>query len=90
MRRASVSYVRQAAQPFLTTSGGGHVPNPRPLAAAAGRLACAQRALAPRKRGSSRRREAVAKAAGLHAHADVNAAQNILRAGLALRAAGAA
>lgn len=52
---------------FLTTSDGRHVPNPRPLAAAAGRLASAQQALARRKRGSSRRRKAVARVAGLHA-----------------------
>lgn len=52
---------------FVTTSDGSHVPNPRPLAAAAGRLASAQQALARKKRGSSRRRKAVARVAGLHA-----------------------
>jgi putative transposase len=48
---------------FLTTSDGAHVPNPRPLAAAAGRLARAQRAVARKKRGSKRRRAAAAKVA---------------------------
>ena len=52
---------------FLTTSDGGHVPNPRPLAAAAGRLTRAQRSLARKKRGSNRRRKAVTKVAALHA-----------------------
>jgi putative transposase len=52
---------------FLTTSAGSHVPNPRPLATAAGRLARAQRALARHQRGSSRRRKTVARVAGLHA-----------------------
>jgi putative transposase len=51
---------------FLTTSDGTYVPNPRHLAAAAGRLAAAQRELASKKRGSSRRRKAVAKVVRLH------------------------
>ena len=51
---------------FLTTSGGRHVPNPRPLAAAADRLAAAQRSLSRKKRGSNRRRKAVRKVAALH------------------------
>jgi putative transposase len=51
---------------FLTTSEGGHIPNPRPLAATADRLAEVQRALAPKKRGSGRRRKAVQKVADLH------------------------
>ena len=52
---------------FLTTSDGGHVPNPRPLAATADRLAVAQRAVARKKRGSNRRRKAVRKVAAFHA-----------------------
>jgi putative transposase len=52
---------------FLTTSDGEHMPNPRSLAAAAERLASAQRSLARKKRGSNRRRRAVAKVAALHA-----------------------
>jgi putative transposase len=51
---------------FLTTSDGTHVPNPRHLAASAGQLAAAQRDLARKKRGSLRRKEAVAKVARLH------------------------
>ena len=51
---------------FLTTSDGTHVPNPRYLAAAAGRLTAVQRALARKKRGSTRRRKAAAKVARLH------------------------
>jgi putative transposase len=52
---------------FLTTSDGTHVPNPRPLAAAAERLAVAQRALARKKRGSNRRRTAAQRAGQVHA-----------------------
>lgn len=51
---------------FLTTSDGKHVPNPRLLAATAGRLAVAQRSLDRKKRGSERRRKAVRKVAALH------------------------
>ena len=51
---------------FLTTSDGVHVPNPRHLAASAGRLTAAQRNLARKKRGSNRRKKAVAKVARLH------------------------
>ncbi len=51
---------------FLTTSDGKHVPNPRPLAVAADRLAVAQRSLASKKRSSNRRRKAVRKVAALH------------------------
>jgi len=51
---------------FLTTSDGTHVPNPRHLAATAGRLAAAQRDLARKKRGSKRRGKAAIKVAGLH------------------------
>jgi putative transposase len=54
---------------FLTTSDGTHVPNPRHLAATAGRLAAAQRDLARKKRGSNRRKKAVAKVARLHGKA---------------------
>jgi putative transposase len=51
---------------FLTTSDGTHVPSPRHLAASAGQLTAAQRDLAPKKRGSNRRKKAVAKVARLH------------------------
>ncbi|WP_239121115.1 RNA-guided endonuclease InsQ/TnpB family protein, partial [Planomonospora parontospora] len=52
---------------LVTTSGGGHIGNPRHLAASADRLAAAQRDLARKKRGSARRRKAVARVAALHA-----------------------
>jgi putative transposase len=51
---------------FLTSSDGTHVHNPRHLATTAGRLAAAQRDLARKKRGSTRRKKAAAKVAGLH------------------------
>ncbi|MEO3789714.1 transposase [Nonomuraea sp. B10E15] len=52
---------------LVTTSDGDRVANPRHLAATAGRLADAQRDLARKKRGSKRRRIAVARVAALHA-----------------------
>jgi putative transposase len=52
---------------LVTTSDGGQVANPRHLAATADRLADAQRDLARKKRGSKRRRKAVAHVATLHA-----------------------
>ena len=51
---------------FLATSNGTHVPNPRHLAASAGRLAAAQQDLARKRRGSNRRKKAAAKVARLH------------------------
>ncbi|GAA3109807.1 MULTISPECIES: RNA-guided endonuclease InsQ/TnpB family protein [Nonomuraea] len=51
---------------LVTTSGGVHLANPRHLAATADRLAEAQRDLARKKRGSKRRRKAVARVAALH------------------------
>ncbi|MET8865448.1 transposase [Nonomuraea sp. NPDC004580] len=51
---------------LVTTSGGEHLANPRHLAATADRLAAAQRDLARKKRGSKRRRKAVARVAALH------------------------
>ncbi|MEU4541345.1 transposase [Streptosporangium sp. NPDC023825] len=50
----------------VTTSDGDHLDNPRHLAASADRLAVAQRDLARTKRGSNRRRKAVARVAALH------------------------
>jgi len=54
---------------FLTTSDGEHVPNPRPLAMVAERLAAAQQSLARKKRGSNRRRKATQKVAALYGKA---------------------
>lgn len=51
---------------FLTTSDGAHLPNPQHLAAASDRIAVAQQDLARKKRGSCRRRKAVARVARLH------------------------
>jgi putative transposase len=51
---------------FLTTSDGGHFPNPRHLASTVDNLAKAQQALARKRRGSKRRRNAVAQVAALH------------------------
>jgi putative transposase len=62
----SAAGVDMGVASFLTTSSGAHVPNPRHLAATSERLAAAQRDLARKKRGSSRRRKAVVKVAGLH------------------------
>ncbi|MEU6411814.1 transposase [Microbispora sp. NPDC046933] len=52
---------------LATTSDGDPLANPRHLAASAGRLAAAQQALTRKKRGSKRRRKAVARVAALHA-----------------------
>ncbi|WP_329255322.1 transposase [Actinoallomurus sp. NBC_01490] len=52
---------------LVTTSDGEHLTNPRHLAVTAGRLAAAQRDLARKKRGSKRRRNAVARVAAPHA-----------------------
>ncbi|MEU4549306.1 RNA-guided endonuclease InsQ/TnpB family protein [Nonomuraea dietziae] len=52
---------------LLTTSDGGQLANPRHLAASADRLVTAQQVLARKKRGSKRRRKAVARVAALHA-----------------------
>ncbi|MEV1173140.1 transposase [Nonomuraea sp. NPDC049784] len=52
---------------LVTTSDGEHLDNPRHLAATADRLAIAQRDLARKKRGSKRRRKAVARVATLYA-----------------------
>jgi putative transposase len=51
---------------FLATSDGTHVPSPRHLAVSAGQLAAAHRDLARKKRGSNRRKTAVAKIGKLH------------------------
>ncbi|MEU4533387.1 transposase [Streptosporangium sp. NPDC023825] len=51
---------------LVTTSDGEHLANPRHLAASAERLAAAQRDLARKKRGSTRRRKAVARVTALH------------------------
>jgi putative transposase len=51
---------------FATKSDGTHIPNPRHLAASAEQLTTAQRDLSRKKRGSNRRRKAVARVAELY------------------------
>ncbi|MEU8381821.1 transposase [Streptosporangium sp. NPDC048865] len=63
----AVAGVDMGVASLLTTSDGVHVDNPRHLAASADRLAAARRDLARKKRGSKRRRKAVARVAALHA-----------------------
>jgi putative transposase len=69
---------------FLTTSDGTHVPNPRHLAVSAGQLAAAQQNLARKKRGSTRRKKAVAKVSGLHAKVRRQRLDHAHKAALAL------
>ncbi|GIH48316.1 putative transposase [Microbispora rosea] len=52
---------------LVTTSDGEHLANPRHLQSSADRLRAAQQDLARKKRGSKRRRKAVARVAALHA-----------------------
>ncbi|GGL05796.1 transposase [Planomonospora parontospora subsp. antibiotica] len=69
---------------LVTTSDGTHVANPRHLAATADRLATAQRDLARKKRGSQRRRKAVARVAALHAKVRRQRLDHAHKAALAL------
>ncbi|MFF5207074.1 RNA-guided endonuclease InsQ/TnpB family protein [Streptosporangium sp. NPDC000396] len=69
---------------LVTTSDGDPVDNPRHLAASADRLAAAQRALARKKRGSTRRRKAVARLASLHAKVRRQRLDSAHKAALAL------
>ncbi|WP_189236874.1 RNA-guided endonuclease InsQ/TnpB family protein, partial [Planomonospora parontospora] len=69
---------------LVTTSGGGHIGNPRHLAASADRLAAAQRDLARKKRGSTRRRKAAARVAALHAQVRRQRLDHIHKTALAL------
>ncbi|MEU1876022.1 transposase [Streptosporangium sp. NPDC020072] len=62
----AVAGIDMGVASLVTTSGGEHVANPRYFAVTADRLAAAQRALAHKKRGSRRRRKAVARVAALH------------------------
>ncbi|MEU8108331.1 transposase [Nonomuraea muscovyensis] len=63
----AVAGIDMGVASLATTSDGHHIDNQRHLAACADRLASAQRALARKKRGSRRRRKAVARVAALHA-----------------------
>ncbi|SDH61628.1 putative transposase [Sinosporangium album] len=64
---AAVAGIDMGVASLVTTSDGEHLDNPRHLAASADRLAVAQRDLSRKKRGSKRRRKAVARVAALHA-----------------------
>ncbi|GAT67460.1 transposase [Planomonospora sphaerica] len=72
---------------LVTTSDDEHLANPRHLAATADRLADAQRDLARKKRGSQRRRKAVARVAALHAQVRRQRLDHAHKAALALVAA---
>ncbi|MBG0825261.1 transposase [Planomonospora sp. ID91781] len=72
---------------LVTTSDDEHLANPRHLAATADRLADAQRDLARKKRGSKRRRKAVARVAALHAMVRRQRLDHAHKAALALVAA---
>ncbi|MEO3886220.1 transposase [Nonomuraea sp. B5E05] len=72
---------------LVTTSDGKHLSDPRHLAASAGRLAAAQRTLARKERGSTRRRKAVARVAALHARVRRQRLDGAHKAALALVAA---
>ncbi|MFG3437607.1 RNA-guided endonuclease InsQ/TnpB family protein [Nonomuraea sp. NPDC047897] len=69
---------------LVTTSEGHRIDNQRHLAACAGRLASAQRDLARKKRGSKRRRKAVARVAALHAKVRRQRVDGAHKAALAL------
>ncbi|WP_240196856.1 transposase [Nonomuraea lactucae] len=69
---------------LVATSDGEHVANPRHLAATATRLAAAQQDLARKKRGSRRRRTAVARVAALHAKVRRGRLDSAHKAALAL------
>ncbi|MEV4358137.1 transposase [Nonomuraea sp. NPDC049625] len=69
---------------LATTSDGDHLDNQRHLATCAGRLAAAQRELAGKKRGSKRRRKAVARVATLHAKVRRQRLDSAHKAALAL------
>ncbi|MFC7383085.1 RNA-guided endonuclease InsQ/TnpB family protein [Sphaerisporangium rhizosphaerae] len=72
---------------LATTSDGEHLVNPRHLTASADRLAAAQRELALKKRGSKRRRKAVARLAALHGKVRRQRLDGAHKAALALVAA---
>ena len=63
----AVAGIDMGVASLATTSDGEHLANPRHLATSAKRLAVAQQDLARKKRGSKRRRKAVARVAALHA-----------------------
>ncbi|WP_246089899.1 transposase [Nonomuraea deserti] len=85
----AVAGIDMGVASLATTSDGEHLTNPRHLAASADRLAAAQRALARKKRGSKRRRKAVARVAALHAKVRRQRLDGAHKAALALVRTGA-
>ncbi|QYC44391.1 putative transposase [Nonomuraea coxensis DSM 45129] len=83
----AVAGIDMGVASLVTTSGGDHLANPRHLAATADRLSDAQRDLARKKRGSKRRRKAVARVAALHAKVRRQRLDHAHKAALALVAA---
>ncbi|MEU8364915.1 transposase [Nonomuraea sp. NPDC048882] len=80
----SVAGIDMGVASLVTTSDGEHIANPRHLAATADRLAAAQQSLACKKRGSKRRRKAVARVAALHAQVRHQRLDHAHKAALAL------
>ncbi|MFI6629189.1 RNA-guided endonuclease InsQ/TnpB family protein [Nonomuraea fuscirosea] len=83
-RAGAVAGIDMGLAWLVTTRDGVHVANPRHLVASADRLAAAQRDLAAKKRGSRRRRKAVASLAALHAKARRQRLDTAHKAALAL------
>ncbi|MCO5968575.1 transposase [Actinoallomurus sp. WRP6H-15] len=65
--RGAVVGLDMGVASLVTTSDGEQLSNPRHLKTSATKIAAAQQALARKKRGSKRRRKAVARVAALHA-----------------------
>jgi len=80
----AVAGIDMGVASLVTTSDGSQVANPRHQAATADRLADAQRALARKRRGSRRRRKAVARVAALHAKVRRQRLDHVHKAALAL------
>ncbi|MDF2709646.1 MAG: transposase [Nonomuraea muscovyensis] len=80
----AVAGIDMGVASLATTSDGHHIDNQRHLAACADRLASAQRELARKKRGSKRRRKAVARVAALHAKVRRQRVDGAHKAALAL------
>ncbi|MBE1591971.1 transposase [Nonomuraea angiospora] len=80
----AVAAIDMGVASLATTSDGDHIENQRHLAASADRLAAAQRDLAGKKRGSKRRRKAVAQVAALHAKVRRQRLDSAHKAALAL------
>ncbi|MEU6780204.1 transposase [Nonomuraea angiospora] len=80
----AVAGIDMGVASLATTSDGDHLDNQRHLATSASRLAAAQRELARKKRGSQRRRKAVARVAAVHAKVRRQRLDSAHKAALAL------